>query len=109
MKAKKNSKMDFNPIISIINPFSQPTWSELPPTDESEQEKQDRLRALAEGKRISDEIDADLLQTRKGLEIKQKALKILLLGMPTSLFSLDLYAQLYSRAIAVWKGFLFSA
>ena len=55
-----------------------------PPPGETEEQKQQRLSAEAEARRISDEIDQQLKEERAALKKKKKPIKVLLLGQSES-------------------------
>ncbi|KAJ7069115.1 G-protein alpha subunit [Mycena amicta] len=67
--------------LSSVDPLSIPLQ---PPANETETEKQTRLDAAREATRVSRAIDAGLVETKKALERKQRAVKILLLGQSES-------------------------
>lgn len=52
----------------------------LPPPNETPTEREKRIQAQCEALRISKEIDESLLESKKVLEIRKKATKVLLLG-----------------------------
>jgi guanine nucleotide-binding protein subunit alpha len=51
-----------------------------PPANETEEQKAVRLEAALEATRVSRTIDAGLAESKKALERKKRAVKILLLG-----------------------------
>ncbi|KAJ6632254.1 G-protein alpha subunit [Mycena sp. CBHHK59/15] len=55
-----------------------------PPADETEQQKAARLEAAREATRVSRTIDAGLAESKKALDKKKRAVKILLLGQSES-------------------------
>ncbi|KAG8215659.1 G-protein alpha subunit [Butyriboletus roseoflavus] len=64
-------------------------WSAIfkPPQNESERDKQERIARQHEALRISKEIDDGIEKSKKQLEKRKKAIKVLLLGPSQSLFS----------------------
>ena len=62
-----------------INPFNE-HWSATSPSDTHE-EALAKERAFQEAQRISRQIDEKLLEAKKALEKKKKAVQILLLGL----------------------------
>ncbi|KAJ7194277.1 G-protein alpha subunit [Mycena pura] len=66
---------------SSLDPLSVPLQ---PPPNETEDEKLARLEAAREATRVSRSIDAGLVDTKKMLERKRRAVKILLLGQSES-------------------------
>lgn len=57
------------------------TLAIAPPPDETSEQRQARVAAEAEAKRISDEIDEQLRKEREQLRKMKKPMKLLLLGM----------------------------
>jgi len=57
-------------------------WSNIfkPPPNETAEEKRERLARQQEAQRVSREIDEGILESKKLLEKKKKAVKVLLLG-----------------------------
>jgi guanine nucleotide-binding protein subunit alpha len=62
-----------------FNPFYA-RWSNAPLPGETEEQVADRVRVLHEAVRRSKEIDESLQETKKVLDRRKKAVKILLLG-----------------------------
>ena len=62
-----------------VNPFQSSSWTGERP-DETEQEAQDRILAMQEALKRSKEIEAWLLEEKKFLDKRRKAVKLLLLG-----------------------------
>lgn len=52
----------------------------MPPKDESPEDKARRLHAMHEATRVSREIDESLQESRRAMERRKKAIKVLLLG-----------------------------
>ena len=52
----------------------------MPPPDETDNERAQRVHEEAEAARISQEIDESLLEAKKFIEKRKKAIKVLLLG-----------------------------
>lgn len=65
-----------------LKPVQDDAWSNLfkPPPNETAEEKRERLMFQQEAQRISREIDESILESKKLLEKKKKAVKVLLLG-----------------------------
>jgi hypothetical protein len=53
----------------------------LPPPGETDEERTRRLESIQVAQKVSREIDAEILESKKLFEKKNKAIKILLLGM----------------------------
>ncbi|KAJ6510993.1 G-protein alpha subunit [Mycena sanguinolenta] len=66
---------------SSFDPLSVPLQ---PPANETEEEKATRLEAAREATRVSRSIDVGLVESKKALEKKKRAVKILLLGQSES-------------------------
>ena len=56
-----------------------------PPADESPDDRAMRIRQQEDAARVSKEIDEEIALSKKAYERRKKAIKILLLGAPTSL------------------------
>lgn len=52
----------------------------MPPKDESPEDRARRLHAMQEATRVSREIDESLQESRRAMEKRKKAIKVLLLG-----------------------------
>ncbi|KAF9002158.1 heterotrimeric GTP-binding alpha subunit [Cyathus striatus] len=84
------------------NPFiASGKWTGATP-NETDEEKEERLRVLGEAERRSKEIDVDLQETKKLLEKRKKAVKILLLGQSES-GKLAFAPNQFSNERVVWK------
>ena len=66
-------------VLMASNPFQSSCWTGERP-DETEQEARDRVLAMQEALKRSKEIEAWLLEEKKILDKRRKAVKILLLG-----------------------------
>jgi guanine nucleotide-binding protein subunit alpha len=64
-----------------------------PPPDETPAEREVREAAEAEAKRVSDEIDKEIIRERDRERKKRKPLKLLLLGQPHVVRSLSQYIE----------------
>jgi hypothetical protein len=71
--------------------ISNPRWANdpfaaalMPPPEESEDERAKRVQQQAEAARVSREIDEDLQETKRLIEKRKKATKVLLLGKLSS-------------------------
>ncbi|KAJ6535107.1 G-protein alpha subunit [Mycena capillaripes] len=74
MKANRNSSSSFDPLNAGLQP----------PPNETEEEKIARLEAALKATRVSRAIDVGLAESKKALERKKRAVKILLLGQSES-------------------------
>jgi hypothetical protein len=65
-----------------LKPVQDDAWSNIfkPPPNETAEEKRERLVHQQEAQRVSREIDESILESKKLLEKKKKAVKVLLLG-----------------------------
>lgn len=74
----RSSVEQFNP----LKPMQDDAWSNIfkPPPNETAEEKRERLARQQEAQRVSREIDEGILESKKLLEKKKKAVKVLLLG-----------------------------
>ncbi|KAN0078032.1 Guanine nucleotide binding protein (G-protein), alpha subunit [Tylopilus felleus] len=88
------------------------SWSAIfkPPLNESLQQRQERIARQQEATRISQEIDDAIEKSRKQLEKRNKAIKVLLLGQAESgkstmlrNFQLAFCPNYFHREIPVWK------
>ena len=77
-KAKRSIK---EAIDAYQDPNEDPLTKALQPhPDETEEERLHRLESAKAAVKVSREIDAEILESKKSLEQKNKAIKILLLG-----------------------------
>ncbi|KAJ8597202.1 G-protein alpha subunit [Rhizopogon salebrosus TDB-379] len=69
-----------------LKPVQDDAWSNIfkPPPNETAEEKRERLVHQQEAQRVSREIDESILESKKLLEKKKKAVKVLLLGQAES-------------------------
>lgn len=68
------------------------------PANETEEERASRARALQDAQRVSRQIDESLQETKRLLDRRRKAVKILLLGRPgSSSFMLSFSLILFFR------------
>ena len=74
MKAVPNLRWTHDPFAAAF----------MPPPDETDDERAQRVHEQAEAARVSREIDEDLQETKKLIEKRKKAIKVLLLGKPSS-------------------------
>ncbi|KAJ7078987.1 G-protein alpha subunit [Mycena crocata] len=74
LKSHRSSGSSFDPLNATLQP----------PPNETEEEKAVRLEAAREATRVSRTIDAGLAESKKALERKKRAVKILLLGQSES-------------------------
>jgi hypothetical protein len=74
-----------------LKPVQDDAWSNIfkPPPNETAEEKRERLMFQQEAQRISREIDESILESKKLLEKKKKAVKVLLLGTLITNYSSD--------------------
>ena len=70
MKAVSNARWTDDPFVAAF----------LPPPDETDDQRAKRVHEEAEAVRVSREIDENLQETRKLIEKRKKATKVLLLG-----------------------------
>jgi hypothetical protein len=82
LRVHRNSGSSFDPLNVNLQP----------PPNETEEEKAVRLEAAREATRVSRAIDVGLVESKKALERKRRAVKILLLGQSGS------GASMYSEA-----------
>ncbi|KAJ7753595.1 G-protein alpha subunit [Mycena maculata] len=73
-KASRSSESSFDPLSVGLQP----------PPNETEEEKEVRLAAAREAVRVSRTIDVGLVESKKAMERKKRAVKILLLGQSES-------------------------
>ncbi|OAX37975.1 G-alpha-domain-containing protein [Rhizopogon vinicolor AM-OR11-026] len=73
-------------LIATALPVQDDAWSNIfkPPPNETTEEKRERLVRQQEAQRVSHEIDEGILESKKALEKKKKAVKVLLLGQAES-------------------------
>jgi guanine nucleotide-binding protein subunit alpha len=76
LKANRASQGSFDPLFAVLQP----------PPNETEEEKTERLEAAREATKVSRTIDAGLAESKKALDRKKRAVKILLLGQPAAVF-----------------------
>lgn len=76
---------------ALENPFVGPI---RPPANETSAQRSERARALQDAQARSRKIDDDLQETKRYLERRKKALKILLLGAFSLLYSADLLLRI---------------
>jgi guanine nucleotide-binding protein subunit alpha len=90
------------PLLHRVRSISTATHSSLddpltralqPSPDESAAEREERIRAEKEAKRLSDEIDEELKKERKRERGKEKPVRVLLLGQSESGKSTTLKSQ----------------
>ena len=74
-----NNKSKTKNIGSPSNPFQVPQWSGESPT-ETEAEARSRVEAMKKAANTSKEIDQYLLEGKKEIERRRKAIRIMLLG-----------------------------
>jgi guanine nucleotide-binding protein alpha-1 subunit len=80
-KAKRSIR---EAISAYQDPSEDPLTKALEPApDESEEERLRRLESIQAAQKVSQAIDAEILESKKLLEKKNKAIKILLLGRPS--------------------------
>lgn len=72
--------MKRTPVINIARYEDPLSKALLPPPNETPSEREKRIQAQCEAIRISKEIDESLLESKKVLESRKKATKVLLLG-----------------------------
>jgi len=89
------------------------TLAALPPSDESSQEKERRLRQEIEAKRVSDAIDEQIKQEKAAAK-KRKEVKILLLGQSESgksttlkQFQLMYAPNAFNAERVAWRGVIY--
>ncbi|EGN97541.1 hypothetical protein SERLA73DRAFT_139805 [Serpula lacrymans var. lacrymans S7.3] len=89
------------------------SWSQVfrPPANESMEERTERMYRQQEAQRISREIDESIQESRKVLERKKKAIKVLLLGQSESgkstmlkNFQLAFSPNHFSNERRIWKA-----
>ncbi|KAJ7457476.1 G-protein alpha subunit [Mycena latifolia] len=73
-RTQRSSQSSFDPLNATLRP----------PENETEEEKAVRLEAAREAVRVSRTIDAGLAETKKAMDRKKRAVKILLLGQSES-------------------------
>jgi hypothetical protein len=100
------------PRCSLDKAIQDDSWSAIfkPPQNESHDEKQARIAQQQEAARISREIDDAIEKSRKQLEKRKKAVKVLLLGQAESgkstmlrNFQLAFCPTYFHREIPIWK------
>jgi len=107
LRSKDNNKLlQFSP---PANPFQLPRWSGATP-GETEEEAHARVQAMQAAVKTSKEIDMWLLEGKKALERRRRAVKILLLGQSESgkssvlkNFQLAFTPAQFERDRPVWK------
>jgi guanine nucleotide-binding protein subunit alpha len=80
--AQPHSRSSAERFSPLKKPVHDDAWSSIfkPPPNETVEEKRERLARQQEAQRVSREIDEGILESKKALEKKKKAVKVLLLG-----------------------------
>jgi hypothetical protein len=74
------SKREQNQASSSTNTMDPFTQAMQPPANETPEQSAERQRAMQEAREISRKIDEGIMEDKKALERKKRAVKVLLLG-----------------------------